>query len=112
MKYTIAAVAAMVAALSLPVSVQANEPAAASPAAQEKSMDNKSCPMMENMGAMKKDMKSMRREMDGMMQKMSDPAMKERMQKMHEKMGAMMQDMSDMQKGIDDSGYHHRHKLP
>lgn len=99
MKCRITTVAAMVAALSLPVSVHANELATSTPPAQQKSMEMQ-CPMMGNMGAMQKNMGSMMGDMDNMMKMMSDPAMKERMQKMHENMAVMMQQMTDMQKGM------------
>lgn len=100
MKYRITTAAAIVLALSLPVSAHANDPVAPSQPTQQKPMENMNCPMMGNMGSMQKNMGSMIGDMDSMMQMMSDPAMKERMQKMHEQMGAMMQQMTDMQKGM------------
>lgn len=78
MKNRILTIAVMT-CLALPLSVTA----------QQQSMGNMPCPMMDNMGEMMGDMNSM-------MQMMSDPAMKERMQKMHDGMGAMMKQMSDM----------------
>jgi len=103
MKYRIATVAALAAALSLPVPAHAEELAASpqavtaeKPAAQP-FMGNMNCPMMESM---QKNMGSMMGDMNSMMQMMSDPAMKERMQKIHENMGAMMQQMMAMQKNM------------
>lgn len=97
MKYGIMTVATIIAALSLPVAVHANEPVAPSQPAQEKPMEGMNCPLM---GSMQKNMGMMMGDMDGMMQMMSDPVMKERMQKMHANMGAMMQQMMGMQKGM------------
>jgi len=110
MKYRITAVAALVAALSLPVPAHADEHAVSSPVvtaekpAAQPSMGGMPCPMMGSMGSMQKNMGDMMGDMNSMMQMMSDPAVKERMQKMHENMGAMMQQMTVMQKGMMQDG--------